>query len=616
MATNTVIIDSKNIDKSTQSIKEYCKKLKNAASGTASLTQATDKLNAIAVECSDALNNLKGTAGKTGSTVINISLNGLEDSGIQRKSAINKLLSDKKAGDPYSVAKKENESYNYAANEVSSLATSLGPYGVAAAAGTRGIIYAVNKLDKKTREIENNAISVIEYYDSHPQNNKEDYDSLDLALGQLIRAVEREKLLKAEQLEEAEAEYKAVSAPISLSGPYGPRYKDNTVIPPKDFTNPSKLAVDAQKKQLESDSELLAGLKKLKIENERALNSFSKNITNSTNSQLAQSEDSKSRLSATIILQQKQVNFAEQYLIIRRQEREEERKAQELALVKAKEDERNKKILVGQQYARDVISKANPPSALDQINNNEKTQLAIVEQNMRMDDIVNYQLYEEAKTAIVATASQQRIELHRQEEQAQIASLQSGMSSMSGAVGGLMNVAELMGGKDSAAYQQLFAISKGFAVSQAMISLQLAIMQAMSDSTAMTPMQKFANMAAVAAAGAGVLSTLASVTLSGQAHSGIDFIPREGTWLLDRGERVVDSRTNADLKQFLNNTPSSGGGSSLSINVPVTVQNEGGGSSMSAEGLSQLAGMIKNKVYEVVSNEQRPGGLFNRGAYA
>lgn len=615
MANNTVVIDNKSIDKSSQSLKEYCKNIKNAASGTASLAQATDKLNAIAVDCSDALNGLKGSGGKNGNTVISITLNGVADYGNSNQSAINKLLSDKISGDAYSVSRQDNATYNRTADDVSSLVSGFGPKGIAVAAGIKGAMYAVNTLDEKTREIEKNAISVLEYYDKNPLKSKADYESLDLALGQLIKAVERERLLKEEKLKDAEAEYKAVSSPISLSGPYGPNYGDKTVLPSEDMTNPSKLAVDSQRKILERDSKLLEGLKNFRNINKNALNNFSENTASLPNTQQPQPEDSQNRLTATITLQKESVNFAEQYLAIRRLEREEEQKLQELAAAKAKEDERKQKIAAGQQYAKDLITKANPPSALDQINNNEQDQLAIVGQS-QMADLANYQLYEDAKTAIATTASQQRIELHRQEGQMQMASLQSGMSSMSGAVGSLMNVAELTGGKDSAAYQQMFALSKGFAVSQAMVSLQLAIMQAMSDSSSTNPMQKFANMAAVAAAGAGVLSTLASVTLSGQAHSGIDFIPREGTWLLDRGERVVDSRTNADLKQFLNGAPSSGGGSSLSINVPVTVQNEGGNSSMSAEGLSQLAGIIKSKVYEVVSNEQRPGGLLNRGAYA
>lgn len=48
--------------------------------------------------------------------------------------------------------------------------------------------------------------------------------------------------------------------------------------------------------------------------------------------------------------------------------------------------------------------------------------------------------------------------------------------------------------------------------------------------------------------------------LAGMAHDGIDNIPSEGTWLLDKGERVVDSRTNADLKNYLANSNGSSGG--------------------------------------------------------
>ena len=52
----------------------------------------------------------------------------------------------------------------------------------------------------------------------------------------------------------------------------------------------------------------------------------------------------------------------------------------------------------------------------------------------------------------------------------------------------------------------------------------------------------------------------------GMAHDGIDNIPKEGTWLLDKGERVVDSRTNADLKNMIAN--GGNGGPQININVP------------------------------------------------
>lgn len=54
------------------------------------------------------------------------------------------------------------------------------------------------------------------------------------------------------------------------------------------------------------------------------------------------------------------------------------------------------------------------------------------------------------------------------------------------------------------------------------------------------------------AAAAAIAAGMANVNaIRGVAHNGIDNVPREGTWLLDKGERVVDRRTNQDLKDYL-----------------------------------------------------------------
>ncbi|MFY1021676.1 phage tail length tape measure family protein [Ectopseudomonas khazarica] len=58
-------------------------------------------------------------------------------------------------------------------------------------------------------------------------------------------------------------------------------------------------------------------------------------------------------------------------------------------------------------------------------------------------------------------------------------------------------------------------------------------------------------MAAALAVTVPMAASVQALALAGMAHDGIDEIPKAGTWLLDRGERVVDSRTNADLKQYL-----------------------------------------------------------------
>ena len=64
--------------------------------------------------------------------------------------------------------------------------------------------------------------------------------------------------------------------------------------------------------------------------------------------------------------------------------------------------------------------------------------------------------------------------------------------------------------------------------------------------------------AKVLAVGLGVVSQI-----KGVAHGGMDFVPQEGTFLLNRGERVLSPRQNEDLTGFLNNT----GGQSASIQI-------------------------------------------------
>lgn len=67
--------------------------------------------------------------------------------------------------------------------------------------------------------------------------------------------------------------------------------------------------------------------------------------------------------------------------------------------------------------------------------------------------------------------------------------------------------------------------------------------------------------AAVAAAGAAQIAAI-SAAKPPQAHGGLDFVPQEQTFLLSRGERVIQPRQNQQLTEFLDNNVSgqSGGG--------------------------------------------------------
>lgn len=119
------------------------------------------------------------------------------------------------------------------------------------------------------------------------------------------------------------------------------------------------------------------------------------------------------------------------------------------------------------------------------------------------------------------------------------------------------------GGENSKAAKAAFAVSKGLAIAQAMIAAPAAASKAMESNP-------YPYSIALAAAAYGqVLTQVASIkSVKGQFHDGIDNVPSTGTYLLEKGERVVDKRLNDDLKGFINHET---GGQPISVNAPLNI---------------------------------------------
>lgn len=115
-------------------------------------------------------------------------------------------------------------------------------------------------------------------------------------------------------------------------------------------------------------------------------------------------------------------------------------------------------------------------------------------------------------------------------------------------------------GEQSGAFKAMFLMNQAIAIGQAVISTELAATRALE----LGPILGIPAVTLVRAMGYASVGLIAGQTIAGMAHDGIDNIPKEGTWLLDKGERVVDSRTNADLKNMIAN-----GGTSTMPNVNV-----------------------------------------------
>lgn len=182
----------------------------------------------------------------------------------------------------------------------------------------------------------------------------------------------------------------------------------------------------------------------------------------------------------------------------------------------------------GRKYAKQEIAAGNTSvnpitgasvDPLAQINLQETQKLEALAKYQELDK-QNTQLYEDAKTAIQLQASNARMQIAQTEADQQRASVLSILGSASQGFDSLASIIADSAGKSNAAYQVMFAASKAFAIAQSTLSLNTAIMQAMADPTALTPAQKLANYAAIASAGASLLSNVASISYGGGREHG------------------------------------------------------------------------------------------------
>jgi hypothetical protein len=109
-------------------------------------------------------------------------------------------------------------------------------------------------------------------------------------------------------------------------------------------------------------------------------------------------------------------------------------------------------------------------------------------------------------------------------------------------------------------YKALFLMQKAAAIPSMIVATEEAATKAMA---AFPPPYSLGLATAVRTMGYTSIGMVAGQALAGMAHDGIDNIPKEGTWFLDKGERVVDSRTNADLKSFLSGSSGNAGGGTI-----------------------------------------------------
>lgn len=189
------------------------------------------------------------------------------------------------------------------------------------------------------------------------------------------------------------------------------------------------------------------------------------------------------------------------------------------------------------------------------------------EQNQTMYDqgLISHEEYLKQKEILDTAYANKSKDISLMETKTRLGMYEDYASGMAGLIAGVA-------GENSKAAQAAFAVSKGLAIATGMLNASESATAAMAKYPG--PMG-YAMAAASYASVIGEVMNMKSMSLSGMAHDGIDNVPTEGTWLLDGGERVVDQRTNEDLKSFLNDEKKGSGqviDASVNINGNVTDQ--------------------------------------------
>jgi len=274
--------------------------------------------------------------------------------------------------------------------------------------------------------------------------------------------------------------------------------------------------------------------------------------------------------------------------------------------------------IAASQVMPDAISGAveNPTAQID-LQEQQKLEALAKYQAL---DVQNAQLYEDAKTAIQRQAANARQQIAENEANMQSQAISSIIGSVSQGFDGLANLAAGAAGKSSGAYQAMFALSKGFAVAQAALNLQLAISQALADPTALTTSQKFANYAAIAAAGGSLLSSIGSISMSGAREHGGPVNASSMYRVGEGGKPEIFKASNGsqymipgDNGSVISNRDISGGGGAgggLVMNFNFDIQTTGGVDEATQK---QMAQMMQTVALRTIKDQQRPSGLLSKG---
>lgn len=222
-----------------------------------------------------------------------------------------------------------------------------------------------------------------------------------------------------------------------------------------------------------------------------------------------------------------------------------------------------------------------------------------------------YQQYLVSKKALGEQYAIEEKELAKSQHQEQLNLWGSLVSQAQNTWGMITQSIKDSAGEQSAAYKVAFIAQQSFAFASAIISAQLASAQVAADASITFFGAKIAASKAMLAMGYASAGMIAAQTVAGIAHGGLENVPAEATYLLDKDERVLSPRQNKDLTNYLETqkTGSSGGGD---VYFTQHIEIASDGSAISQSDAKELGRIIENGTLATIRKELRQGGMLNK----
>ncbi|MDA3538984.1 transglycosylase SLT domain-containing protein [Acinetobacter baumannii] len=303
--------------------------------------------------------------------------------------------------------------------------------------------------------------------------------------------------------------------------------------------------------------------------------------------------------------------------------REEMAKSKDYAIFETLNQASDNVFQVGQNSAQSLFNRLNPEEfskfnlqnqyssdfgGLQTSYNDEVAGIsAISDENLRNSMLLDaHEQYLQSKAALDADYAQKERDLDQQNFETKM-QVYSQIAGMTGQVFSDMTaLLEQSVGKSNALYKTMFFASKAASIAQAIVNTEEGATKALAQGGAYGSVLA----GVVRATGYASVGIMAAQTIQGMAHNGIDNIPREGTWLLDGGERVLNPQQNKDLTNYLNNRQNGSSDGNVQISQQITFAD--GSASVNTQGQKQIAESLNNAMDAWARRESRQGGvLFN-----